>query len=258
MIRSFLFWLTSKLPARSIEGPRGEPYLERYFLFELFGLGAYIHRFVASDPDRGLHDHPWGRSLSWILVGSYLEIRPEGSYMRKRWRFNLIRGTDFHRVILRPPHEDVWTLFLHGRRTKGWGFLREGRFIPAADAGEYPNKEWWRAANSGAEVRAARLSDRLNAIVRECGIWADTTFAPEGDYRGSSIVAHLKKEVDELAADPGDMEEIADCFLLLCHLAHQNRGNLQIAVARKFAINKRRTWGKPDKDGVVEHVRESA
>ena len=95
----------------------------------------------------------------------------------------------------------------------------------------------------------------MNEIVRKAGTWADATFAPDGGYRGPGIVAHLKKEVVELAENPRDMEELADCMLLLFHLAHQNGGNLQSAIARKFAINQRRKWGKPDANGVVEHVR---
>ena len=39
----------------------GLPVLERYHVFEFSprGPGICFHRFVSSDPDRGLHDHPW-------------------------------------------------------------------------------------------------------------------------------------------------------------------------------------------------------
>ena len=61
-----LLWLTGFLPCRIIsEGD--QPYLERYYLMTLFGWRFYIHRFVASDPDRGLHDHPWPKAYSIIL-----------------------------------------------------------------------------------------------------------------------------------------------------------------------------------------------
>ena len=74
----FLYWLTARLPCRIINGPNGEPYLERYFLFSLFSLfgwTAYIHRFVDNDPNRGLHDHPWAWSCSLVLAGGYHELR---------------------------------------------------------------------------------------------------------------------------------------------------------------------------------------
>ncbi|MBI3545973.1 MAG: DUF550 domain-containing protein [Gammaproteobacteria bacterium] len=256
MIRNFLLWLTNRLPARAINGDNGEPYLERYFLCRFLGLQAYIHRFVASDPDRGLHDHPWDWSVSLVLAGGYREIRSADFARSLRpGRLNIIRGTDFHRIVLTPGSE-AWTLFIHGPRTKGWGFWREGNYLPhATGKDDYPNRAWWKDAPDGHELRAAHLSHTLNDIVRQFGTWANMTFAPDGGYRGPSIVAHLSKEVIELSDNPRDMEELADCMLLLFHLAHQNGGNLQAAIARKFEINKRRKWGKPDARGVVEHVR---
>lgn len=264
MIRKFLYWLTSKLPARAINGDRGEPYLERYYLFSLFGVRAYIHRFIASDPDRGLHDHPWGWSVSWLLAGRYREIRAYRFDRRGRahggerqlgaGRINVIRGTDFHRLLVEPGKE-VWTLFVHGPRVKGWGFIRDAGYIQfAKGADDYPSRQWWHTAPRG---RALRLEGDLNEVARICGAWANATFAPDGGYRGQSIVAHLAKEVVELAENPRDMVEVADCMLLLMHLAHQNGGDLRSAMARKLEINRHRKWGKPDANGVVEHVRES-
>lgn len=253
MMKRFLYWLTSKLPARAISGDRGEPYLERYYLFGLFRVRAYIHRFVASDPDRGLHDHPWGWSVSLLLVGEYREIRHGMMRRLLPGFFNLIRGKDFHRILL-DPDEEVWTLFIHGPRVKGWGFLRDGKYRPfAVHKDDYPSRSWWRTAPRGRELR---LDLKLDEIVRTCGAWADATFAQDGGYRGPGIIAHLAKEVIELAENPRDMEELADCMLLLFHLAHQNGGDLQTAIARKFAINQRRKWGNPDSNGVVEHIRE--
>lgn len=251
-MKRFLYWLTGKLPARAISGDRGEPYLERYFLFRLLGLQVYIHRFVASDPDRGLHDHPWGWSLSLLLVGEYREIRDGMVRRLMPGFFNLIRGKDFHRILLDDGKES-WTLFIHGPRVKGWGFLRDGKYRPfAVHKDDYPSRSWWKTAPRGRELR---LEGGLNEVARICGAWANATFAPDGGYRGQSIVAHLAKEVIELAENPHDMVELADCALLLFHLAHQNDGNLQAAIAQKLEINKRRKWDKPDANGVVEHVR---
>lgn len=258
MFRRILYWLTGKLPARLIAGDNGEPYLERYFLFRCLGVTAYLHRFVASDPDRGLHDHPWGWSASLMLAGGYREIRRAAVRHLKPGRINFIRGTDFHRIIL-PANRDAWTLFIHGKRTKGWGFVRDGKYHPFAnDKDHNPARDWWHLMPNGRTMRAQQLGRDMDCVVSQIGTWADETFAPDGDYRGPSIVAHLAKEVRELAENPRDMEELADCVILLCHLAHQNGGNLQAAIARKFEINKRRKWGQPDVDGVVEHVRSDA
>ena len=68
MKKKFLWWLTGYLPYKLIqEGER--PYLERYYLFTILGWRFYIHRFVDSDPGRGLHDHPWRRAVTFVLDG---------------------------------------------------------------------------------------------------------------------------------------------------------------------------------------------
>lgn len=149
----FLFWLTARRPAREIRGEHGEPYLERYYLCSVFGWCAYIHRFLASDPDRGLHDHPWGWSMSVILTGSYSEVR-EGAWRRLfPGQVNVIRGHDFHRILL-DQGEEAWTLFIHGPRVKGWGFRRNGEYIPFAQTkDDYPSRQWWKTAPRGRDLR---------------------------------------------------------------------------------------------------------
>lgn len=119
-MRSFLYWLSGRLPCKIISD-LDRPYLERYYLFTLFGLRVYLHRFVASDPDRGLHDHPWPWAFAIILSGWYYEER-RGRCPERRW-FNWLTGDTFHRVVL--ADGPVWTLFAHrARRSKEWGFLR--------------------------------------------------------------------------------------------------------------------------------------
>jgi NTP pyrophosphatase (non-canonical NTP hydrolase) len=86
----------------------------------------------------------------------------------------------------------------------------------------------------------------------EVGEWGDATFAGSTE---NSVVAHLKKEVNELA-ESHDPEEAADCLLLLLHHAYKCGYDLMIEAFKKFETNKKRRWGRPDKDGVVEHIRE--
>jgi hypothetical protein len=165
VIERLLFRLTARLPCRFIDGEGGEPYLERYYLFGAFGWHAYIHRFVDSDPDRGLHDHPWGRAVSLVLAGGYDELRPQGgdpghpAVRRLRpGRLNLLRGADYHRVVLRNGHP-AWTLFIHGPRVKGWGFVQAGRYRPMAqDATEFRHRDWWKSAPKGRDMRAQRAA----------------------------------------------------------------------------------------------------
>lgn len=130
MIRAALYHLTAKLPARLI-CVDDQPYLERYYVGRLFGVTFYLHRFVAADQDRHVHDHPWPWALSLILAGSYVEetvrwFTPECGWVsrftrRCWWRPNRLSARSFHRIHTAEP--DTWTLFMHGRRCKRWGFL---------------------------------------------------------------------------------------------------------------------------------------
>lgn len=162
VIVTLLEGISARRPCRLIEGEQGEPYLERYYLLGAFGWHLYLHRFVDSDPDRGLHDHPWGHALSLVLAGGYDEIRGlDGDAEQTRVRFcapgqfNRMRGSDYHRVVLRAG-VPAWTLFLHGPRIKGWGFRRGGCIrMMAKDGSEFRHRDWWKHAPTGAEVRAA-------------------------------------------------------------------------------------------------------
>lgn len=142
MMRHWLYQLTAHLPARLIRID-GQPYLERYYLGSLFGVTAYLHRFVAPDQDRHVHDHPWPWAASLILAGHYIEetvrwFTPSGGwqphYVRRCWwRPNLLGARTLHRIHSAAP--DTWTLFVHGRRCKRWGFLEpltsQGKLIGA-------------------------------------------------------------------------------------------------------------------------------
>jgi len=178
IVERLLRRLADRLPCRIIDGEQGEPYLERYYLAGLLGWHAYLHRFVDSDPDRGLHDHPWSRALSLVLTGGYDEQRfqrppaaaaadsptadpppaepPISTRHIRPGRINLLRGTDYHRVVLRGD-VPAWTLFLHGPRVKGWGFLRAGQYrAMARSAADFRHRDWWRTAPTGDAVRRAR------------------------------------------------------------------------------------------------------
>lgn len=90
----------------------------------------------------------------------------------------------------------------------------------------------------------------------EVAEWSDEKFGRNRSPEGP--IHHLKKEVEELIADPYHPEEYADCMLLLLDAWRLRGGNLEtllIAARSKFEINKARQWGEPDENGVVEHIR---
>ena len=119
--------------------------------------------------------------------------------------------------------------------------------------------------------------NELQKLMDDIREWSDATF---GDgQRNPAIVYHLKREVPELIEAikiyankvhlgeecSGDVHkvgyEFADCFMLLLDSASHfglTAGNLLWYTEEKLKINKAREWGKPDENGVVEHIPEPA
>lgn len=114
------------------------PYLLRWYIIPRNRhLNVYLHKFLRSDDDRALHDHPWP-FWSFILNRPYLEYTMQGPNPHVRKRFSLAyRPTNWrHRVDLQwcivhpdgmhkagkyvqPP---VWTIVVTGPKCRTWGF----------------------------------------------------------------------------------------------------------------------------------------
>jgi hypothetical protein len=122
-------------------------------------------------------------------------------------------------------------------------------FYDATNALPIPTPE--RVTVCGGYERPPGAVELLDALLTEVRAWANATFG--GMERQPSKIAHLRKEVDELAKAPHDVEEMADVFILLAHISDGH--DLTGAVRAKFEKNKRRVWGKADAEGVIEHVR---
>lgn len=120
--------LSKKLEKRIIMRRDGLPYLERYYILHSDRFkwipGIYLHKFISSDEDPELHDHPWCTSLSFILTGGYREERRVGenvvTYNVLPGHFNMIKKSTFHRIDLLDKY--AWTLFCSGNREQDWGF----------------------------------------------------------------------------------------------------------------------------------------
>lgn len=137
----------------------GLPLLIRWKILAIGFAGIYLHKFLRSDYERALHDHPWG-FLSLILAGGYQEEHdnnPErtketishgpGSllYRPPKWR---------HRVILFPK-TPAWTIVIVGPRVRAWGFWVSvtewcpwKRHNPLTNICEDDDLPWW---NGGAD-----------------------------------------------------------------------------------------------------------
>lgn len=98
-------------------------------------------------------------------------------------------------------------------------------------------------------------------LFNEITSWQKETFGSATAY---SKICHLEEEVKELKDDlviqsPNRRLEFADCFLLLFGSAAadgMSYQDIQDAIQEKFEINKKRKWGKPDQNGVINHIKE--
>ncbi len=138
-------WFKKTVITRDIPVPDAEigevervPYLSRHYLWRgKDGAALFFHRILLSDPGPEVHNHPWRLSVALILAGGYWEERlagrvvtidgPGAPVTKMRWMgpgsINVIRDTDYHRLII-PDDKEAWTLFFHtGKRVQKWGFL---------------------------------------------------------------------------------------------------------------------------------------
>lgn len=128
-----------------IIGAPDRPYLHRWWVIprnRFFNI--YLHRFLRSDDDRALHDHPWV-NLSVLLSGQYLEHRRNGEVLMRKpwrpwapWRLTFRFPTSAHRIeLLRyygavsgSKEAPVWTLFITGPKVREWGFWCPRGWVP--------------------------------------------------------------------------------------------------------------------------------
>lgn len=160
LLSKVLFKLSAHCRCRVISGNAAQPYLERYHLLNLpFGIQVYLHRFIASDPGKGLHNHPWKAALSFILSGQYIETRlnpsdtslPAHKRKVKAGFFNYINGNIYHRIDL-DKNQNVWSLFIHTQKQPHWGFIdHTNKKFAYQDHNNlvtnHNNPKWWKTAD---------------------------------------------------------------------------------------------------------------
>lgn len=166
-LERFAAWLERRGSRREIR-VNGNRYLDRYYILSTRWISIYLHRFWAADDWRFMHDHPWG-FLSVILAGGYAELkanrRKGGVKYVTLFGYNLRfpysrhytysrelepirhgagaiifrRAEDVHRVESLHPHApgDTWTLFIHGRRRRGWNQYDTRNWKPVPQEGTY-------------------------------------------------------------------------------------------------------------------------
>lgn len=101
------------------------------------------------------------------------------------------------------------------------------------------------------------MMKQLQKKIRE---WQTRTFGPSSGHVWG-LLKHFQSEASELRyaiftrRKNEIREELADCVILLVGLADAHNIDLDAAVKAKMKKNEKRKWKKPDKNGVIEHVR---
>ncbi len=131
-MRKILDWLMShvcRLRRIADRADASVDYLTRAYLFGDQTSWAFlaIHRIHKSDSDAHLHSHPF-HYLACQLVGTMLEVQPDGTHLRSPGYFRLRRRSSTHRLIIKPG-EKVYSLFLGFGRSGSWGFNVGGRIV---------------------------------------------------------------------------------------------------------------------------------
>ena len=121
-------------PPNKVIGPRDNAYMRRWWIRRRKEGGifnVYLHRFLRSDNDRALHDHPW-LSVAVVLFGEYdnHEILYGGVHRRRRLVEGDVifrRARHVHRVEL--VSDTALTLFITGPKIRSWGFHCPGGWV---------------------------------------------------------------------------------------------------------------------------------
>jgi hypothetical protein len=118
-------WIAGVRAPDVIIGGAEQPYMLRWWVLPRNRwFNIYLHRFLRSDDDRALHDHPWW-NVSALISGAYTEHTIAAGGINRLTRrvagelkFRLAGAA--HRIEL--SDGPCWTLFVTGPRLRAWGF----------------------------------------------------------------------------------------------------------------------------------------
>jgi len=121
--------------------------------------------------------------------------------------------------------------------------------------------------------RAIKGLPTIKQLMKAIDRWSDKTFSGGFHYpdRAKAISYHLQKESVELTDavttfldKPSEKnrnnvnQQLADCQILIwdiCNKLRINATELLEYSHDKHQVNLARSWGKPDENGVIEHIR---
>jgi hypothetical protein len=134
-------WLSTLFSGKPhfIIGNPADPYLLRWYLIPRnHFINLYLHKFMKSDDDRAMHDHPWW-FISMMISGRYFEsLTVPNGRSSENWRhapsIAFRWATDRHIVSLAKDEAGdpipCWTIVLTGPNSRTWGFWCPKGFVP--------------------------------------------------------------------------------------------------------------------------------
>jgi hypothetical protein len=143
-------------------GGTDNPYMIRWILWprrrsqgESYRWAVYIHKFLRSDAERDLHDHPFN-FWSFVMSGMYCEIHshPRSLFdkrfgIRKRFTCAYRPAVFSHRILISKP---CWTFVVRGPKIREWGFWTIDGWVHNE---EYANDRRTREESAGPEASRA-------------------------------------------------------------------------------------------------------
>ena len=105
------------------------------------------------------------------------------------------------------------------------------------------------------------MNKSIEQIKEMIAAFSDEKFGSDRPF--TAPLHHLKKEVNE-AIESGEIEEFVDMQLLLLDAYRKRFPDFPVQTLLNCCEEKivitlsKRTWGKPDENGVIEHIRDVA
>lgn len=118
--------------------------------------------------------------------------------------------------------------------------------------------------NIGQQMTLRECSDIgefFSELYRDESNWSQETFGTDAEHGPIGALKHLEKEAREAQAEPGDMMEYADCFLLILDASRRAGFDLWVllqASRTKLEMCKQRKWQKQNGDEPAEHIRDTS
>lgn len=114
-------WAEGLMASRPPDFIIGDDYLRRWWVIPRNDYSnQYLHDIRRSDDDRAFHDHPWPNT-SFLILGSYIEHTPEGTFVRRAGDVIHRPAHALHRLEVIPGERAI-SLFSTGPKEREWGF----------------------------------------------------------------------------------------------------------------------------------------